>query len=143
MSLARWEPFSELRRMREDMDRLFGSMWQPGAMMEGVVPAIDVYEKDNNIMVKAEVPGLKKEDLEITATEDGITIRGEFRKEEEAREEGYVRRERRFGKFYRTIPMPTMIKPDEVKASFKDGVLEVTAPKSEEQKAKEKRVTVE
>lgn len=146
MSLARWEPFTELRRMREDMDRLFGSLMPSSALVEmpaSMMPAVDVYEKDNNIIVKANLPGLKKEDLNVTATEDSITLSGEFKQEEEVKEEGVYRRERRMGKFYRTLPMPTAIKPDEVKANFKDGVLEITAPKAEEAIAKERKVPIE
>ena len=146
MSLARWEPFTGLRRMREDMDRMFDS-FAPSMMVpwaaEGTMPAIDVFERGNGIVVKAELPGLKKEDIEITATEDSISLRGEFKREEEVREEGFLRRERRIGKFFRTIPMQFAIKPDEVKATFKDGVLEITAPKSEQAKTNEKRVPIE
>jgi len=147
MSLARWDPFSEMRRMREDMESMFEGFWRPPMLfpwtIEGAAPCIDVYERDNNVIVKAEVPGLKKEDIEVTATEDSISLRGEFKREEEMREEGFYRHERRAGKFYRTIPMPAAIKPDEVKATFKEGVLEVAAPKAEEARAKEKRVPVE
>jgi len=143
----RWEPFSELRRMREEMDRLMESFSRPPMptpwAMEGVTPAIDVFEKDNNVIVKAELPGLKKEDIEITATEDSISLKGEFKHEEEVKEEGFYRRERRLGKFYRTIPMPAAIKSDKVKATFRDGVLEVTAPKAAEAKPKEKKVTIQ
>lgn len=147
MSLARWDPFTELRRMREDMDRIFGgiapetqtSHW----IVEGATPSVDVYEQDNNVIVKAEVPGLSKDDLEVTATEDSICLRGEFKQDEEVKEEGFYRRERRFGKFQRLIPMPSAIKRDEVKATFKDGILQITAPMSEEAEAKEMRVPIE
>ncbi|MHB0999494.1 MAG: Hsp20/alpha crystallin family protein [Armatimonadota bacterium] len=143
MGLTRWEPFSELRRMRNDMDRLFEGLTSP--MMGGVefMPAVDVYQKDNNIMVKADLPGLNKDDLEITATEDSICLKGEFKKEQEVKEEGFYRQERQMGKFFRTIPMPVGIKPDQVKASFHDGILEITAPKAEEAKSNEIKVSIE
>jgi len=147
VSLARWEPFSELRRMREDMDKLFGSMAIPSifAPMEAVraCPAVDVLEKDNSIIVRAEVPGLKKEDIEVTATEDSISLRGEFKREEEAKEEGYFRREMRSGRFFRTIPMPSAINRDQVRASFRDGILEITAPKAEEAQARETKIEIQ
>jgi len=147
MSLARWDPFMEMRRMREDMDRLFEGLWRPAWpapwVTEGISPAVDVYEEDNNVVIKAEAPGLKKEDIEVTATEDSISLRGEFKHEGEVEEEGFYRHERRAGKFYRTIPMPTAIKPNEVKASFREGLLEITAPKAEEAKAKEMKVPIE
>ena len=147
MSLARWDPFQELRRMREDMDRMLGSTVSPTMMTpwvsEGMSPAIDVFEKDNNVVVKAEMPGLKKEDVEVTATEDSITLRGEFKRDEEVKEEGFYRHERQFGKFFRTIPTPVAIKTDQVKATFKNGVLEIVAPKMAEMEAKEKRIPIE
>jgi HSP20 family protein len=148
MSLIRWEPMTELRRLQEEMDRLFESFMRPFSsfawpVREAVAPPVDVYEKDGNVIVKAELPGLKKEDIEITATEDSISLRGEFKREEEVKKEGFYRHERREGKFYRTIPMPVPIKPDEVKATFKDGVLEITAPEVEEARPKERKVPIE
>ena len=130
--------------MREEMDRMFESVmpmqpWTPGMM----APEVDVFEKDGNIVVKANVPGLRKEDIEITATEDSISIKGEFKKEEKVEEEGFYRQERQFGRFFRTIPMPTAINPDQVKAAFKEGVIEINAPKAEAEKAKEKKVPIE
>lgn len=146
MSLARWDPFTELRRMREDLDRFFGTGPSGGPaswMGEAANPPLDVFEQGNNIVVKANLPGLRKEDINITATDDSISLSGEFRREEEAKEGAFYRRERQIGKFFRTIPMPTAINPDQVKASFKDGVLEITAPKIAEEKAKEKKVQIE
>lgn len=148
MSLSRWEPMGELRRMREDMDRLFSSFGEPGAALaswreEGMMPAVDVIEKDNDVVLKAELPGLKPEDIQITATDDSITMKGEFKREEESKEGGFIRRERRSGQFFRTIAMPANIKPDQVKASFKNGLLEINAPKAEEAKSKEIKVNVE
>ncbi len=147
MSIARWQPLSDLRRMREDMDRLFESMSVPDmfAPMETArpFPAVDVFEKDNNIVVKAEVPGLKKDDLEVAATEEAISLKGEFKQEEETKEGGYVRREMRTGKFFRSIPLPSQIKPDEARASFRDGILEITAPMAEQVQTREKRVEIQ
>lgn len=146
MSLARWDPFPELRRMREDFDRLFGvgpSVSMVPMIAEGATPPIDVFERDNTMVVRANLPGLKKEHIEVTATEDSIALSGEFKHEEEVKEGGFYRRERQIGKFFRTIPMPSAINPDQVKASFKDGVLEITAPKAEQAKTNEKKVPIE
>ena len=143
MSLMRWEPFQELRRMHDEMDRMFEGMMpsQPSVMV--MAPAIDVFEQDGNLVVRADVPGLKKDDIEVTATEDSVSIKGEFKKEEKVEEQGFYRQERRYGRFFRTIPMPTAINPDQVKAGFKEGVLEIIAPKAEAEKAKEKKVPIE
>lgn len=140
MSLARWDPFTELRRIREDVDRMFDAYPSVAPL---AAPVVDVFEKDEKIVVKAEVPGLKKDDLEVIATEDSVSLKGEFKKEEEVKEEGFYRRERRVGRFYRTISMPSAIKPDQVTAKFKDGILEVTAPRAEAEKAREKKVQIE
>jgi HSP20 family protein len=133
--------------MREDMDKLFESMAMPSiiAPIETMraFPAVDVFERDNQIVVKVEVPGLKKDDIEVTATEDSISLKGEFKREEETREEGYCRREMRSGRFFRTIPMPSAVKPDDVKASFHDGILEITAPKAEQAQAREKKIEIQ
>jgi HSP20 family protein len=134
--------------MREEMDRLFSSFSEPGEALspwrgEGIIPAVDVMEKDSEVVLKAELPGLKAEDIQITATDESISLRGEFQKEEESKEGGFVRRERRAGQFFRTIPMPAAIKPDQVKASFKNGLLEIDAPKAEEARSKEIKVSVE
>lgn len=147
MSLARWDPFVEMRRMRQDLDRLFGGGSQLGMLVpwiaEGVAPAVDVFEKGNNIMIRINLPGLKKEEVEVTATEDSVSVSGEFRKEDDIDEAGFHRHERQLGRFFRTIPMPTAIKADAVKAAFKNGVLDITAPKAAAAKAKEKKVTIE
>lgn len=129
--------------MRDEMDRMFEGM-MPSQLWTGVIaPAVDVYEENGNIVVKAEVPGLKKEDIEVTATEDSISIKGEFKQEQKVEDKGFYRQERRFGRFFRTIPMPTAVNPEQVKAGFKDGVIEITAPKAEAEKAKEKKVPIE
>lgn len=147
MSLERWQPMSELRRLHDEMDRMFENFFQPSVMpvmaTSMMVPSVDVFEQDNNVMINAEVPGLKKENLDVTATEDAIVLKGEFKQEEEQKEKGFIRQERRMGKFERTIAMPRAIKPDQVKASFKDGVLTVTAPLSEEAKPSETKVNIE
>ncbi len=135
--MRRWEPFRELERMREEMDRLFERLFGLGRrglfapLVEAptVVPAVDVYETDKEVVVKAELPGMSKEDLEINATEDSLTLKGEIKKDEEVSEEGYYRRERRYGSFERVIPLPTEVKPDQAKAKFQNGVLEVRLPK--------------
>lgn len=147
MGLARWEPTSGLRRMREEMDRMFEDMlpsWSGlSSLAEGMFPAVDAFERDNEVVVKADLPGLKKDEIEVTATEDSISLKGEFKQEEQVKQAGFIRKERRAGKFFRTVPMPIAIKPDQVKASFKDGTLEITAPKAETATAKEKKVAIE
>jgi HSP20 family protein len=106
-------------------------------------PALDVYEDKDDIVIKAELPGLEKGDIEVNMTDHTLTIKGEKKKEEEVKEENYYRSERSYGSFTRTLQLPTDVQADKVKASFKNGVLEVRLPKTEEAKTKEIKVKVE
>ena len=104
------------------------------------VPAVDVYEEKDDVVIKAEIPGLEKEDISVQVTDSTLMIKGEKKREEEIKEQDYYRCERSFGSFTRAVNLPSEVKADQVKASFKNGVLEVRMPKTEE--AKKKAVTV-
>ncbi len=137
--LVRWEPFRELVSLREAMNRLFE---EPLARPWGVFPrwtegpAVDMYETDDSVVVKATLPGVKPEDVEISVTGDTATLRGEIKREEEVREENYVRRERFYGSFCRSLILPTRVVADDAEAVFENGVLTLTLPKAEEVKPK-------
>jgi len=148
MSLIRWrEPAHELRRLRDDFSSFFDDFLSrpllPTWWGAEMTPGTDAYETDQEVVVKMEVPGVSKKDLDIALTDKDVTIRGEFRKDEEVKEEGYYRRERRFGSFSRTVPLPGPVQTDAAKATFKDGVLEVRIPKTPEEQAKVKKIAVE
>ncbi len=137
--LMRWEPFRELVSLREAMNRLFEeSFVRPwGAFprwAEG--PAVDMYETDNAVVVKAAMPGVDPKDVEISVTGDTLTIRGEVKKEEQVKEENYLRRERYYGSFCRSFLLPTRVVADDAEAVFENGVLTLTLPKAEEVKPK-------
>lgn len=138
MSLIRWEPFRELISLREAMDRLFEETmvrpWGTVARWEG--PAVDMYETDNAVVVKATLPGVDPKDVEISVTGDTLTIRGEIKKEEKVQEERYIRRERYYGSFCRSFLLPTKVVADDAEAVFEHGVLTLTLPKAEEVKPK-------
>jgi HSP20 family protein len=132
MSLIRWRrPI--VPNLFDDMERMALSLaprrWWPEAAEYDLTPAVDVYETDDEVVVKAELPGAKKEDIEVTATEDQVVICGESKSEEEVKEEGYHRRELRCGSFRRTVGLPSAVDQEKVQATFQDGVLEVRAPK--------------
>lgn len=147
MTLVKWTPMTELDLVHDELDRLMGGFWRefelPTATVMPLMPVVDVMEKGKNVVMKAELPGVSKDDLQVTATEDSLTLAGEFKQDEGVEEEGYYRKERRYGQFYRQVPMPAAINPDKVKASFKDGVLEVTARKASPTRTKEKKIEVE
>lgn len=110
---------------------------------EEIVPSIDIFEDKGDVVVKAELPGIKKEDIDITLTDDTITIAGEKKKEEEVKKKDYYTWECSYGSFNRTFSLPTEVQAEKVKTKFKDGILEVRMPKSEEAKKKEKKIKVE
>jgi HSP20 family protein len=136
-----------LARFRDEMDDLFGRFfgdvgdWPAPLMRAGTwFPAIDVAEREDAVVVKAELPGLKSDDIEISVQGNMLTIAGEKKEEEEEKEENYYHAERRYGSFRRDIPLPSGADADKVEATFKDGVLVVTVPKTEE--AQPKKVEV-
>jgi HSP20 family protein len=106
-------------------------------------PTLDMYEEKNDVVVKAEVPGLSKENIEITLSDSTLTIKGEKKKEEEVKEKDYYRCEREYGSFLRTVALPAEVKSDGAIANFKNGVLEIRLPKSDEARKKEVHVRVQ
>ncbi len=149
MALVRWFPGREIDRFRREIDRMFEEFFGEDrfpalGVQEGIgFPLLDVYDAGDKIVVKAELPGVSKDDIEITVRENELVIKGEKKKEEEVKEDNYYYSERSFGKFVRSIRLPVQIKPDEVKAKFKNGVLEIELPKIEEARPKEIKVEVE
>jgi len=128
-------PFSLMRRLSDEMDRAFASSlglptWGRSTAQEQSmwVPPIEVFERDNNLVVQAELPGMNKDDVRVEVTGEGLAIQGERKTEYEDKREGYYRSERSYGRFYRTVPLPEGIDPDKAKAQFKDGVLQVEIP---------------
>jgi HSP20 family protein len=107
------------------------------------VPSLDMYEEKDQIVVKVELPGLSKDDVEVNLTGSMLTIKGEKKREQEVKEADYYRSEREYGSIYRSVDLPAEVKTDEVKATFKDGVLEIHLPKTEEAKKKAVRVQVQ
>jgi HSP20 family protein len=126
--------------------RPFPRLWRPEfsrlQALSLAAPALDVYEEKDDLIVKAEIPGLTKDEIDVSLDGSTLTIRGEKKKEEEIKEEDYYRCERTFGAFSRTIELPADVKPDKVNATFKNGVLEIRLPKSEEAKNKVVKVKV-
>ncbi len=142
-------PFQMMRRMQEDMDRMFGSFFgQPwsgaGGLQQtaGWAPRVDVYETEGEVVVKADMPGVEPEDLEVYATEDALVLRGETRREEERDEGGIHRAERSYGRFERQIPLPPGTRPDEARANFRNGVLELRIPKTEDARQRARRIPI-
>ena len=143
-------PFEEMEKRFEEFFRrpfsMLGPSWFPALRMPelGDVSAkVDIFEDGNDVVVKAELPGMKKDDLEVNLTDDTITVSGEKKKEEKIEKKDYYRVERSYGSFTRSFRLPKEVQSDKAKASFKDGVLEIRVPKTEEAMKKEKKVTIE
>src|SRR5262245_14769030 len=138
--------FPNMERMLDEPFRPFSRSWmnywrpQPFRLD---APAIDIYEDKSSLVVKAEIPGLLKDEIDVSVNGNMLTIKGEKRKEEEVKEKNYYRSERSFGSFVRTLELPTDVHGDKVKATFKDGILEVRLPKTEEAEKKEIKVKVD
>ena len=147
-----WRPFRELapfrdfERMRSEMDRLWDSFFEKGTLRgeEGGewLPSLDVAETKNEIVVKAEVPGLEPKDIDISLSDGLLTIKGEKKQEREEKEENYHLVERSYGSFARSIRLPNEVQSDKINASYKNGVLKVVLPKSEGAKKKEVKIKV-
>lgn len=144
--LAAWPAFNRLSDLRQEIDRLFESplaeLAETPSLFAGWTPAIDVYENKENIVVAAELPGMKKEDIDVTLHEGTLSISGERKSESKAEAGETYRTERFFGRFQRTVSLPTPVAADKVKADYKDGILTVTLPKTEEAKPKQINVSV-
>lgn len=129
------------RRMLSPFRMEWPSLGEMGLPFEGRMPRVDVIDREHDILVRAEVPGVDKKDLDISATGNTVTLRGTTSHEEKEEREDYYRSEISRGSFSRTVALPAEIDESKAKASFKDGILELTLPKSE--RAKRRRITVE
>lgn len=143
--LTRWDPFQEMLNLRRTVDRLFDNAnpdnpWAQSTMW-GL--AVDVVENKDDFTIKASIPGINPDDLDISFTDDTLTIKGEIKSDNEVKENKYHLRERRHGSFSRSISLPTKIKGDAIEASYQNGVLTLRLPKSEEVKPKRIAIKVD
>jgi len=145
-ALTSWPSFGRLSDLRDEIDRLFEppltGLARPSHLLSGWTPALDVYEEKDHFTVKAELPGMKKEDIEVSFHDGGLNISGERKSETKHDDTEVYRAERFFGRFHRTVTLPTSIAADKIKASYKDGVLTVTLPKTEDARPKHIDVSV-
>jgi HSP20 family protein len=144
MSLSRWDPYRESVSLREAMNRLFDESWlgpswsrEGDGDAQGIFVPLDMVEKDDQIEITAPLPGLKAEDVDIRVTGDILTIKGEFREEKEEERGTVHHRERRYGSFQRAIRLPMSVDTSKAEATFEDGMLTLSLPKTEEAKPKQ------
>jgi HSP20 family protein len=139
------EPYGSFERMNRLFEETFGPLGlrtEEALSVSGWTPSCDIYETDNEIVVKAELPGVKKEDAKVGIQDGVLSISGERKFEEETKKENYLRVERSYGSFTRSFTLPTRVDPEQVTAEFKDGLLQVTLPKREEAKPRGVEVKV-
>ncbi len=145
-NLTRFDPLGEMVSLRHAMDRLFEDSfvnpvsWRTIGGSEGITPALDVHETDNEIVVTAVLPGIRAEDVDITMVGQTLTLRGEFKEDEKVQRDQYLYRERRYGTFNRTLQLPVRVEGDKAEATFNDGILTLRIPKAEEVKPRQIRI---
>jgi HSP20 family protein len=146
MALARWTPRGNLQSFQDEMNRMFDQFFRGGNGEEAGwglrtwTPPVDIYETDDALVLKAELPGVSKDDVSIEVHQNTLILRGQRKHEAEVKEENYHRVERAYGTFQRSFVLPTLVDQDKVQATYQDGVLELHLPKSEA--AKPKRIAI-
>jgi len=137
-NLIRWEPAREMMTLREAMDHLFDDAFtRPLTLRDGwSAPAIDMYQTDDEIVVKASLPGIKADEVQINITGEVLTLKGETKQVEEKKDKAWHMREQRWGVFERAVALPTEVVADKAKAEFENGILTITLPKAEDVKPK-------
>lgn len=140
MELMRWNPMGDILRHR--FNSLFDDFFAPGRLAADTAltnwnPSVDIFEKDDQLVISAELPGVDKKDIAVDVKGRVLTLKGERSMENEVKEEHTYRRERAYGRFERAFTLPIEINPDAISAEYKDGVLRITVPKPEEHKAKQ------
>jgi HSP20 family protein len=148
MAITRWRPFRSMVSIQDEMNKLFDDFFGRPLVRtewtEGVwSPTVDVSEDKDNVIIKAEMPGVSKDDVRISVQDNVLTLKGEKKQEKEENDKNYHRIERSYGSFCRSFQLPTTVKTDKIKASYKGGVLSVTLPKTEEVKPKEIPIGIE
>ncbi len=142
MPIVRWDPFSDLVQMRDEIGRWFEGSEKGREKRSAVwAPDVDIKETDQEVTLRADVPGMKLEDIDVSVEDDQLIIKGEREYEKEEKEKDFVRIERSYGSFYRSFNIGVPIKENEIKASYKDGVLEINVPKAEAKKPKKIQIT--
>ena len=136
MSLTRWDPFREFNMLTPRFGGFFGKEWDAPLSTRAWNPSVDIFETENEVVFKAELPGMDAKDIEVKLENNVLTLKGERHFEKETKEENYHRVEREFGTFHRTFTVPGAVNAEKVMAEYKDGVLKVVLPKKEETKAR-------
>jgi HSP20 family protein len=147
MAIVRWEPFRDLMATQREFDRFFKEAFNPyfsegGLSTRTWAPPVDIYETENDIVLKAELPGVDPKDVEVRVEDSTLYLKGERKFQKEVKDENYHRVERSYGSFARSFSLPNSINAEKVKAEYKDGLLTLTLPKREEAKPRTIKIDV-
>lgn len=146
MSITRWEPFRGLSTLQDQVNRLFEDSFVRGrssqAELASWAPAVDIYETENEVVVKADLPDVQEKDIDVRVENNTLTIRGERKFSNEVREDSYLRVERAYGTFTRSFSLPNTVNTEAIRADYRSGVLNVHIPKREETKPKQIKISV-
>lgn len=134
--LIRWEPVREMMTLREAMDHLFDDAFTRPIGSRNGAPAIDLYQTNDSVVVKAALPGIKPDEVQLSVSGDVLTLKGEFHNDNEVKEATYHLQEQHYGSFERSVLLPTEVESEKAKAEFENGVLTVTIPKAEQVRPK-------
>ena len=143
MDMVRWNPAKEMLGLRSQMDRMLSDFFGPsrrgdnGTSLWDWSPTVDVYDQDDRIVIKAELPGMEKKDISVDLNDRVLTLKGERSADNEVKEDKFYRRERFYGKFERSFTLPAAVEADKINADYKDGILKIEVPKPESQKPKQ------
>jgi HSP20 family protein len=143
MELMKWNPMSDFLSLRGRMNRMFDDFFLPSTvngedmLSWGWNPVVDIYDNDDNIVFKAELPGVDKKDISVDIKDSVLTLKGERSANNEVKEDNYYRKESTYGKFERSFTLPADVNPEKIKADFKDGILKIEVPKPEHKKPKQ------
>lgn len=148
MAIVRWEPFRNAASLQDRINRMFDDAFSKGRDVADHAigawqPSVDIYETDNAVVITAELPGVKKDDIEIEVENNILSIKGERKEDHEVSEDNYYRRERVVGRFHRAFTLPVDCNHDAIKANFENGVLRLEIPKPEEKKPKKVAIQVD
>ncbi|MDI6688348.1 MAG: Hsp20/alpha crystallin family protein [Desulfobacterales bacterium] len=148
MTLVRWDPFRNVATLQDRINRMFDEAFLRSKDIDDEVslaawkPTVDIYDTDDAIILKVELPGVDKEKVAVDVKDNILTLKGERSIDKEIKEKNYYRRERSFGSFHRSFTLPTTVNPEDIKAAYKDGILTIEVPKPEEKKPKQITIDV-
>jgi HSP20 family protein len=143
MSLFRYDPGRELARLRDEIGRFIEPFRAPLREQGPWQPSVDMYESGDSIVLRADLPGIDPKDVDVRVTDNTVSIRGDVRREQRTDEEGFYYSERQYGTFFRSIPLPRQVRPEQSRAAYRNGILEITMPKESDGRSRGYRLEID